>query len=246
VSNKQKLTPEKLAERVAKLPPESDYPPRELKARRMWVGGYTHAEIGKELGVSRSRAAEMVTDPKRLAATARKAEYGTPCVDCGKRTNPGGKVGAARCADCNATHLHETRHWTPENVIAELRAWAQDLGRPPVAHEALVAGARVSVNTVQREFGSWAKAMRAAGFELHAKGNSVRGRRLNELEIRRIGFLYKSGLPMQGVADEMEVSLQTVVNHLNALGIKRRTPLESRRIAREGKAGVAQVWEMAA
>ena len=95
----------------------------------------------------------------------KQTSYSTPCVDCGQPTNgsEGHAITRERCGTCRYKHQHDSRHWTPETVIAALQEWARELGRTPTAKMALKAGAKVSCWVVQREFGSWSAAIRAAG-----------------------------------------------------------------------------------
>lgn len=114
----------------------------------------------------------------------RKASYGDPCVDCGKRTSLGAehkRVPEPRCLSCAMKHR---RRWTPELVIAAIREWAAESGEVPsindwnpwYARNVLGDEARArgfedadgrwpSFSTPVRLFGSWNTAIFAAGFE---------------------------------------------------------------------------------
>jgi hypothetical protein len=57
---------------------------RAARARELRAAGCDYKTIAAELGVSRSYAGELVTDPDGSQARARKASYSRPCPECGK------------------------------------------------------------------------------------------------------------------------------------------------------------------
>ncbi|MGE0025680.1 MAG: homing endonuclease associated repeat-containing protein [Thermoleophilia bacterium] len=58
------------------------------------------------------------------------------------------------------------RTWTEERVLAAIRAWADENGRPPSSSDwYLRAPGRPTHCVVKERFGSWNKAIAAAGFE---------------------------------------------------------------------------------
>lgn len=130
--------------------------------------GLLPREIGDELGISRSYAAELLDDPAGDKVRARKNGYRRPCPDCGALMNgSNGRQAPRLCADCTSAVQHEERHWTKQRVIAAIQLWNELHGRPPVAQDWLQYADRTSwptVTAVQREFGSWRAAIAAAGF----------------------------------------------------------------------------------
>ena len=96
-------------------------------------------------------------------------------MDCGGETTYTTKARPTRrCRKCQRIHVHESRVWTPERIIADIRRWNEIYGEPPKATQWLLEvrgdGTPNSrpwphVNCVQKEFGSWSNALEAAGFE---------------------------------------------------------------------------------
>ncbi len=102
------------------------------------------------------------------------------CIDCGEPHYTSGE-NRPRCHKCQSIHQ---AHWTPDVIVAAIRAWAKThdgvppaatnwnwiqalaLGHPEKAEEfhASPPGTWPSVDTVQRIFGSWNEAIAAAGF----------------------------------------------------------------------------------
>lgn len=110
--------------------------------------------------------------------------YGGSCVDCGAATD--GSNGRAkapeRCNPCQA--IHRTL-WTRETIGAAIRQWHFEHGAFPAATDWNATLARrfgrpdrpvdfPSVETVQRVFGSWNAAIRAAGFEPRPVGRPLK------------------------------------------------------------------------
>ncbi len=61
--------------------------------------------------------------------------------------------------------------WTPSVIVYSIRLWARRHGRPPTANEWDRAGENhPSRQTVQRVFGTWNRALHAAGFETRRPG----------------------------------------------------------------------------
>lgn len=232
------------AERAKQFPPREDYSDKQWLARQMWVAGMTHQQIADHFDSKRSTVAQWIRDPKMLEATKRKDRYRTPCIDCGKLTNPNGRRDVKRCKTCSTRLQHETRKWTPERIIEELRAWAVELGRTPVAQDAFgVPGPRVPGSAVAREFGSWAKGLDAAGLRNSGQGRNPRGRRLNQEEEEAIVMHYRSGMSMSAVGRKMQVSPAGVRLILDRRGIPRRgrvrklTEIQEREMVRMYKEG---------
>lgn len=177
------------AERLAKLPPESEYEgyPKKLEARRMYVAGFNHSEIGEHFGIGRSTAAQWITDPQLKGVRARKDRlYSGPCADCGKTLQRSGPNESKRCGECHELWLHNNKYWTRGRIIAVIWEFADRYGHPPS-----VSDFRASPNELKRlpeqtaasilarkrdmkmpalgsivaEFGTWNAAIEAAGFE---------------------------------------------------------------------------------
>lgn len=126
---------------------------------------WTHAEIAAHLGLSRSTIRNLINDPDGSKQRARRKRYQGHCETCGALTDgSNGRAAAPRfCAQC-APDAH--RVWTREKLIAKIRQFALEHGRPP--HSAEWRGPRSSGYpssvTVQYVFGSWANGIEAAGF----------------------------------------------------------------------------------
>lgn len=147
--------------------------------------GLSVREIATELEISRSYAADLLSDPDRSKAKARRERYGGRCVDCGAKTDGsnGRRLAPKRCASCTARFLSDNRYWNQDRVLAAIRRFAAEHGRPPVATEWLTGkhgrkgDGYPHVPTVIREFGSWAAAIEAAGFPRPSVGHNSRGKK---------------------------------------------------------------------
>lgn len=137
-------------------------------------------EIAERLGVSRSYAYELLTDPDGTRAKERKARYAGECVDCGAHTSGSeGRRAEPRCRAC--ARLGKGR-WTKEELIARIREWNTIYGEPPAAPDWTPSKARHMNDeararryeeaeghwpghmTLVNHFGSWNAAIAAAGF----------------------------------------------------------------------------------
>lgn len=187
-------------EQVGGLPYGSVTPERlqlaeQVKALR--DDGFTHTEVAARLGISRSYASCLAIDPDGSQVRARKDSYRQPCPHCGEPMT--GTFGRTRqptmCAKCALAAQHEDRHWTPEEVIAAFQTFHERFGRSPGAADAMglhastrdkwsperareIEAARAErllpiPSTVQREFGSWAAALTAAGLDQNPTGGAA-------------------------------------------------------------------------
>jgi Homing endonuclease associated repeat len=78
--------------------------------------------------------------------------------------------------------------WPTSTVIARLRAWAEEHGRPPTLEEWRRAGERnPSSATVRRIFGTWNAALVAAGFEARRPGVPLAPRSVTHARCERTG-----------------------------------------------------------
>jgi hypothetical protein len=141
--------------------------------------GLTWREIGERIGLSQKTACEYYFDPAGEAARARKRKTNGACRDCGRPTVSDGSYVPERCQPCSNKFVHEASvRW----IIESIRDWAEMFGAPPSATDwnhglcrsdamkwkirryESTRRAWPSVNAAQHTFGSWANAIRAAGF----------------------------------------------------------------------------------
>lgn len=147
------------------------------RAAALRAQGLIYREIGAVLGVSRSYAAELVTDPAGTQVRRRQERARGRCADCGAPTSWGG---ARRCAPCWAAYRRATRPWPPEAILAALRAFAEREGRSPSAGDAgggilaTRAEGMPSYEAIRRMFGGMPAACRAAGLEPARRGYRAR------------------------------------------------------------------------
>lgn len=160
--------------------------------------GWTHVRIAKELCISRSYASMLDADPDRSKERARKDSYRGTCEGCGARTDgSNGPASAPRlCLDCTVQRRRDERYWRPETIIAAFQDFARVMGRGPAAVDKMIAnggapslrrtlsleriaeadkafalGVRLpQPGIVNREFGSWTAALRAAGLPPNSTG----------------------------------------------------------------------------
>jgi len=163
--------------------------------------GLTAREIGEALGISRSYAAELFSDPSGSVAKQRKERYRQPCVDCGAPTSGGeGRKETPRCVRCAPVYFAPLQTiWTAGRIIEAIQDWARIYGEPPSsvdwnswsARNVLHDEARASrfergngrwpwFTYVHRTFGSFNEGLLAAGYEPRAPhggaGNELRRR----------------------------------------------------------------------
>lgn len=165
---------------------------RRTEAARLRGLGYTAREIAEMLGVRRSTVYSYLDDPTGAKLRARKDSYRGTCERCGVRTDGSRGPGKAPpvCHTCLGRERHEKRFWTPEQIIDTICDFAdRNGGIPPTAQEA---GRSSLQHTAQREFGSWANALRAAGYEPH---NNHPGRIGTGAEILETAELHAKGIP---------------------------------------------------
>ena len=154
---------------------------REAKRLRKSYG-FIYAEIVRLMGISRSYANALVTDPDGSKQEARRETYRGTCVDCGARTtgSEGREKAPKRCAACSQAKQSAEKYWTEERIIAAIQRYAAEHGRPPVATEWLYGSHGINVDgypyasQVLREMGSWGDAIEAAGFPRPEIGRYVR------------------------------------------------------------------------
>lgn len=149
----------------------------------------TIAAVAKKLDISHSYARRLSSTVEQLEKErkssrdykARRYANGK-CVDCGGRVAYNGKNGveySTRCMDCRKLHEHLNRKWSRENVIAAIRRFAEENGRPPKSTEWIKADLekgyppRSAVYGFGGDFRSWADAIHAAGFETYKKMTKI-------------------------------------------------------------------------
>lgn len=216
---------------------------RATEAQRLRDEGLIYREIGRRMGISRSYACELIRDPTGQGEKARKASYGGTCRDCGAPTDGSdGRANAPeRCARCSLEKQHNERYWTKEVIVAAIIRWDDTFSQVPRASDWNVAMARKytdgqkrlaryydhpagpwpAASMVQREFGSWSAAIRAAGLEPFAKSppgpNTLTAEKLAET-IR----LYRSGLSAAQVGERLGITGDAVWQRLVGAGEPRR------------------------
>jgi hypothetical protein len=133
--------------------------------------GWRNAEIAAHLGMRESGVRNLINDPDGAKQRERRKCYQGTCETCGASTDgSNGRSAAPRfCAQC-APDAH--RIWTREKLIATIRRFASEHGRPP--HSSEWNGPRCSGYpssfTVRYVFGSWANGIEAAGFARPRRG----------------------------------------------------------------------------
>jgi hypothetical protein len=178
--------------------PENGRPPKAELVE--WVQalrgeGWLWRQIARELEISTAYAGQLYKDPTGEKDKARKASYGGTCERCGARTDGsnGRELAPKLCAACTVKAQHEERYWTAERIVETFQAFERIAGRPPAALDTGL-GEAPSIRkrqsaarnaegdrlrklirlphpfTVQREWGSWNEALKAAGFPPNPMG----------------------------------------------------------------------------
>lgn len=151
---------------------------RHEQVKALRAQGRTFKEIAAELGLATSTVTAAYYDPEGAKDKERKARRSRPCLDCGKTVKNSGSEPPERCLPCRKRHEHETRRWTPEALIAEVRRFHDQYGRPPReldwnprpsniirrTNQWVPEGFWPSSSLAAREFGSWNRMIEAAGF----------------------------------------------------------------------------------
>lgn len=147
--------------------------------------GMSHKEIAAALGISRSYASALASDPYGEQERARRDRYAGVCENCGRSTtgSNGPNLAPRFCALCAATaYAKENRRWTRERVIQAIHEWAQEHdGIPPTASQwrrSSLDGRFPALSSVYKSqrrinnspFDSWASAIEAAGFKRPREG----------------------------------------------------------------------------
>lgn len=116
-------------------------------AKALRAEGLTWREIGERMGVGRSTAHELATDPDLSRHYDRRRRHAGVCVDCGAPTDASKGVASRRCAQCAkpvaAERERERARAHRERVE---RLWADGLTRREI--EAVV-GSRLNISTLR-------------------------------------------------------------------------------------------------
>jgi transcriptional regulator with XRE-family HTH domain len=189
------------------------------RARELRGQGYLQREIADLMGISRSAANDLLTDPDNAKKRSRRLLYGGTCRICGKITDgsAGNHPPPDICIECGPNEQHENRRWTPEAVIAALQEFRQRVGRTPTATDLLVRAGAPSIERtlstkrlaeiaalprdlvtpplplVQREFGSWRAALEAAGLPPNPTGGAAHRNKERKVMPRRYVVFSKNG-----------------------------------------------------
>lgn len=167
---------------------------------------FTYAQIAAKLGISKSYARDLLYDPDGSKSKRRKDRYRGTCRVCGASTtgSNGRQKAPTLCMKCAPAAIHLI--WSTSKIIAAIHEWHYIYGRTPIATDwnrkvegspgQYVKGSRKSkrrwppINTVQKQFGSWANAIEAAGFPRpivgHYRDESQRGAILTKWSDERI------------------------------------------------------------
>ena len=182
--------------------------------------GLTFREIGERLGIHLKTAFEWFHDPTGAKGYRRRRRWDeermTPCVDCGELTSHR----VERCLSC-------TKVWTRQAIVLAIEEWADENGGiPPTANQWTSARKRglpvPAVPTVQKEFGSWAAAVKEVGLEPYTGGCY----RFIPDEVKRAAVRdYLAGDSSTDVAARYDVSQVAVLRWVEKAGFRTRTEL---------------------
>lgn len=132
-----------------------------VEAQRLRAEGLKLREIADVMGTKLKTVHTWLSDPDLSRQRARRRRYAAPCSVCGGPTNGSGgyKTQVEICTSCRAV--------PDEEYIADLRAFHAVHGRSPL---------RVDISRgtqMEKRFGSWNNALRAAGLEINMIDKTV-------------------------------------------------------------------------
>jgi hypothetical protein len=153
--------------------------------------GLNGIQIAKRMGIGRSYAYELLTDPEGVAVRARKDSYRGTCIDCGSPTDGsnGKAMAPERCDPCSRRHVH----WRAVlRIVGAIQRFHERYGRVPAATDFNPQHARQMghhwrverfyadgdypfVSDVLGVFGTWNAAVTAAGFKPIGRGYQRNG-----------------------------------------------------------------------
>lgn len=213
-------------------------PERVAEAQLLRAQGVMYREIAERFGISTQTAHAWVNDPDGSLARQRKRRYDLECVLCGGRvdgTSPGKMHDPANpvCLDCAPGHYAV---WTRDAIVLCIQEWADEHGGvPPAACDFLRARAAdlpvPSVNNVQRRFGSWNEAIRAAGFEPHHPGPLGGFTMLSPEQRAECARRYAAGESSTLIAADLGCQPQTVIKWARKAGVPIREAFAARQDA---------------
>lgn len=150
--------------------------------------GFTNRQIGAILGLSRSTISDILNDPDRSKALARRRRYAGTCRVCGKPTDgSNGPSSAPRYCLKHANEAHAL--FGRDGIIERIQTWTAEHGHPPSARDWNPHMARQDdrpdiaerferdacwpySSSVTQHFGSWNNGIRAAGYQPLKAGSS--------------------------------------------------------------------------
>lgn len=129
-----------------------------IRATLLYESGLTQEQVAKRMGISRTYAASLITDPDGSKEAARKARYTNRCVDCGAVVGRD----VARCplhAALYRIEVDQERSYTKADVAEAFQRWEEEHGDSPRQKDWHRAKIRPTPVTVYRLYGSWAGAI---------------------------------------------------------------------------------------
>jgi len=131
------------------------------------------------------------------------------------------------CRSCAPAYYAE---WPKEAIICAIQEWADDHGGiPPAATDFMRArGVKdyrwPAVNNVQRLFGKWSTAIRAAGFEPHPSGPVGGFTVLTPDQRNECARRYRKGETSTAIAHDLGCTPSTVMKWVRKAGVQARPP----------------------
>lgn len=129
-------------------------------------------------------------------------------------------VGPGRRRVKNARELDGSRRWSESRIITSIRLWTLSYGRPPLLDEwRQAAPGRPCVSTVARRFGSWNRAIEAAGFVPRDRRETLRN---GPRQDRDIGSILEQVTDQSGSVDLVHRRISSIRQPLDselALGV---------------------------
>jgi hypothetical protein len=131
------------------------------RAAELKAEGLNGVQIAERMGLSRSYAAELLTDPEGHVVRARKDSYRGTCELCGNPTDGSDGPNAPKvCFECI--------RWTREEVLAACDSFFAEHDRSPRRIDAIHSnGAVPTERAAVRLFGGWNEMLLAAGLPLN-------------------------------------------------------------------------------
>lgn len=196
--------------------------------------GLRKSTISRLTGVHRSTIGVWLDPDAAVKQKERRIRYRKPCPRCGTPMDGSGGYASSPtlCKDCAGIRCHEQRYWTSERIIKSIQRWASERGQPPSARDWLVFPHKgfPGVPTVQREFGTWAAAIEAAGFPRPKVGHYPRD---GDKGLGRTGLHILDLLAVHGPCSGRRLLDLTGNNHVFAALVK----LEARGLVRREGGG---------